>query len=361
MDSKWSSSKWSAVPRPGLQRGAGCSPGCEPRFIYTAEAVLHLVKGNLGPGLFSLPLQFAIAGTLVGLSTLAVVAAQGLYCMWLLVHTQQQAESCRAWWLHEQGPPTPVVKSSPRSPFGLPSPPPRPRFSGPLTFDELGRLALGRCGQWTVQFCVLSLQLGICSVFISLVAENLLQPLPGGFTLGLTREEAVLLAYVPCLVLSLLPDLSNLTPLSAFGTAAMLMVLLSVIATALQQLIALPFAPHASFSGVEFPAGDDAAAPAAMAVAPFAATPAAAPGVLGISSCAAASFYAFEGMSIVLPIGNALAPHSAGDYAPLVVKSMGSVAVLFALVACLTALAFPAIDSSSVTAYLAHRYSGSPG
>ena len=55
------------------------------------EAVLHLVKGNLGPGLFAMPLQFALVGPFVGLITLSVVSMQGLYCMWLLVHTQQRA------------------------------------------------------------------------------------------------------------------------------------------------------------------------------------------------------------------------------------------------------------------------------
>jgi hypothetical protein len=44
---------------------------------------------------------------------------------------------------------------------------------GQITFEDLGELAYGRRGRAAVQACVLFLQLGICSVFISLTGENL--------------------------------------------------------------------------------------------------------------------------------------------------------------------------------------------
>ena len=55
-----------------------------PRYLHVLEAAIHLIKGNLGPGLFAMPLQFATVGPFVGLFCLATVATQGLYCMWLL-------------------------------------------------------------------------------------------------------------------------------------------------------------------------------------------------------------------------------------------------------------------------------------
>ena len=65
-------------------------------------------------------------------------------------------------------------------------------------------------------------------------------------------------------------------------------------------------------------------------------------------------------MSIVLPIGNALQKASAPRYGAIVLGAMGFVAVLFALVATVAASAFPRLDSSSITAFLAAQYAGTP-
>lgn len=329
--------QWQQRPPPRTRGQADC---IVPRQIYIIEAALHLVKGNLGPGLFAMPLQFVIVGPLTGAVTLAVVAVQGLYCMWLLVHTQRRASSCRHRWIGLQAPQTPQT----------PGPSQVVRFSGPLTFEELGRLAFGSAGSILVQFCVLSLQLGICAIYVSLVSENLQQPMPGGSKLGLSRSEAVLISYIPCLALSLLPDLSNLVGVSAFGTLAMLVALASVVAVAVQQLLdpqAGGLVPTPMTPPSMPPTYAPAAPPSALR-----------PRVLDLASCAAAAFYAFEGMSIVLPVGNALSLTSRSFYGRLVVLAMGFVAMLFAVVAVVSALAFPGIDSASITAFLAARFTG---
>ena len=66
-----------------------------------------------------------------------------------------------------------------------------------------------------MQLSVCALQLGVCAVFLGLVGDNLTAVLP------LSRAAAVIVAYVACAALCLLPELSSLSPLSAFGTAVM--------------------------------------------------------------------------------------------------------------------------------------------
>lgn len=110
------------------------------------------MKGNLGPGVLALPLQFVRVGAPVGLAVLAVVGVQGVYCMWLIVATQHAVRrQGRAAEL-------PHRRNSPDE---------------PLSFEDLGQLAFGRAGRRLVQGAVLCLQLGICCVFLSLVGENL--------------------------------------------------------------------------------------------------------------------------------------------------------------------------------------------
>uniref|UniRef100_A0A0G4HD08 Amino acid transporter transmembrane domain-containing protein n=1 Tax=Chromera velia CCMP2878 TaxID=1169474 RepID=A0A0G4HD08_9ALVE len=333
----------------------------QPRPLALWEAALHLIKGNLGPGLIAMPLQFAIVGPGVGLCVLALVALQGLFCMWLLVKTQQRAMKCRAVRARLHSSRSLSVGSPPSSPqcgSGSSSPSDSPvaalnfesesNFNSvpsitptPLTFEDLGCLAFGGAGRFAVESFILGLQLGICSIYISLVAENLMKPLPGGYVFPFVdRWHAVLSAYVPCLLLSLLPDLSGLWPISTFGTCAMLLALGSAAGAAIYQLTLVGEMPALMPSGPS-----DSHRPL----------------FLSFASCAAATFYAFEGMSIVIPIGNAVDKALTPRYPSIVLGAMGFVAVFFAVVAAVTAMAFPELageDEASITAFLASRYAG---
>eukprot|EP00967_Tisochrysis_lutea_P075576 scaffold101874_cov35-Tisochrysis_lutea.AAC.1 len=134
-------------PTPALRRQKTISPG---------EAVVHLMKGNLGPGVLALPLQFVRVGAPLGLAVLAVVGVQGVYCMWLIVVTQHA--------VHRQSCPTELPNGQGNS-------------GSPLSFEDLGQLAFGQPGRRLVQWSVLCLQLGICCVFLSLVGENFVRAL----------------------------------------------------------------------------------------------------------------------------------------------------------------------------------------
>ena len=101
------------------------------RPLTRAEAVLHIVKGNVGPGCLVLPYFFVQVGPLVGLVVLILVSLQAAYGMRLLV----------------------IVKSSLQSRM---QPPP----SRPLSFDIVGQMVLGGVGMLAVRGCIMALQVG---------------------------------------------------------------------------------------------------------------------------------------------------------------------------------------------------------
>ena len=155
----------------------------------------------MGPGVLALPLSFALSGPATGALVLALVAAQGLYCMWLIAKVRLRVGECTA-------------------------------ETRTYAFEDLGDLAFGKLGRRAIQACVLAEQLGVCSVFISLVGENIQAAANG----ALHRWEAVFFAYLPCLGLALLPDLSSLWPLSGFGVLAMLLATWSAIGVSAARL-----------------------------------------------------------------------------------------------------------------------------
>jgi hypothetical protein len=99
-------------------------------------------------------------------------------------------------------------------------------------------------------------------------------------------------------------------------------------------------------------AGADAGAGAGAGASPLA----------KLAAAASACFYAFEGVAVVLPVGNDLAARHRPRYPQLLVGSLLAVGALFAASASLTALGFPEIgleiNAASSIAYLAQRYAG---
>lgn len=304
------------------------------RAITVAEAFLHLAKGNLGPGVLALPMQFAIVGPVNGVIVLSFVAVQGVYTMWLLSEAQQRAAA-----LEES-----------RAIAGSTS----------LTFEDLGQLAFGRRGRMAVRTCVLAMQLSICSVFMSLVGENLVTALGEVGSPGLTRIQGVLFAFAPCVLLSLLPNLSSLWPLSGFGTLAMLTALTSAVIAAANEIVhgtaAAGAVTAASISSTAAPPPFLSPPYLPMLPPPTARDPTSPPTALDLGAATAAAFYALEGVAIVLPVGNALAPQMRRHYPSIVTCALSFVVVCFGVSATLTAIGFPDIDEASVTSYLAHTF-----
>ena len=81
-----------------------------------------------------------------------------------------------------------------------------------------------------------------------------------------------------------------------------------------------------------------------------------------LAAAASACFYAFEGVAMVIPVGNDLAARHRPRYPQLLVGSLLAVGAIFAASASLTALGFPEIgletNAASSVAWLVQRYAG---
>lgn len=268
------------------------------RHLRLWEAFLHIMKGNVGPGMLALPVHFAKVGTVPGMTVMAVVASQGVYGMRILVSVQQQVADTTN------------------------------RQAQSLSFEDLGEEVFGTVGRRLVQACICSLQLGVCAVFISLLSTNLSTEIEGA-----NHTVMVLLVYAICACLALLPDLGALWPLSLFGNCAMLTAVTS--ATIVSVLHLLNRSTPAS-DNLE-PSRDS-------------------PSIGDCSALLAACFYAFEGVALVLPVRNALKPESQDSYTRVLVSAMIFVASLFLLMGGFGGAAFPNMDSASITAFLSEHY-----
>ena len=253
-----------------------------PRPLSLPESFLHLIKGNIGPGVLALPLHFARTGPLLATGVTAVVVAQGMYGMRLLLHVQEIVVSRRTTVTDRSNHPcdaTPGGDADDAAP----------------SFEDVGAEVYGVAGRRAVQLTVLALQLGVCAAHLSLVATNVRAAADG----ALDHRTALLVSYGCCSCLALLPRLTHLWPLSLFGSAAMMVALGSALAAAILQIV------H-----------PDAAPPAPPAPPPAPAHPRA-----EMWACAAAAFYAFEGVALVLPIRSQLRGERARRLYPRVLIS----------------------------------------
>ena len=101
------------------------------------QTILHLIKGNIGPGCLALPFCFSLLGPIYSLPTILLIAITCIYNMWLLVECKR-------------------------------------RLHGPRTYGELALAVYGKNGQCFVESCLCFMQLSICCVYISFISNNIL-------------------------------------------------------------------------------------------------------------------------------------------------------------------------------------------
>ena len=187
-------------------------PSTGMRPLSSAEALLHLFKGNIGPGILALPLHFSRTGVVSGALVMAAIGLQGVYGMVMLVITQQHVARRLA--------------------------PQQQPLSEPLTLGKIAGAALGPRGECAIEAFVAANQLGVCSVYIALLGQTVAK------LTALSQRVAALIAFAPCAALALIPRLTALWPLSLFGSAVMLTALVASVAAAAQTFSAAPLAPR---------------------------------------------------------------------------------------------------------------------
>jgi amino acid permease len=279
--------------------------------VSATAAALALMKGNLGPGILNLPHAFARAGPSLSVVLFLLVSLQGLYSMTLLV-------ACKNW----------IVHASHRG-EGAPS------QASVQTFMDVTQFALGNVGGRLTELFVFVLQLGVCCVFISLIATNLQAAF--GWLSSMAAISCIALAMMGVVLLRFIKDLFWL---NAIANTFMLMAILTATIASL----------------VNIHRGLNQAADASSTTTH---------GTLSAGvSFTADMFFAFEGIGLVLPVENNYdhpSSHSAGStkrwqFSTVLLVSMSGVAMLFALTGLTASIGFPDIASASVTAYLKQTY-----
>lgn len=162
------------------------------------ETIIHLIKGNVGPGILSLPQALLYAGLWVGFGGIFFFGAICLHAMSMIARSA--SELCR---IHG-------------------------RIS--LNFEEVAELAFQRGPQvlraagpsvkTLIQFYIAITQFGFCTVYFVFVPQNLKQALEcmtGGTGVSQLGFQAAMI--IPALLFCYIPELKMLAPVSMTASA----------------------------------------------------------------------------------------------------------------------------------------------
>ena len=314
-----------AAPRPpfperqpgsSMGRGGHDTQASMPlKQISARDAVTMMVRGNLGPGMLALPYAFGQAGWLAGTVVMVLTIAQGMYSMQVLT-------SCER---------TLVAELAAQADEDSGSAEPAER----LTLGEVVKLSLGRRGSKFVEFIVFIAQAGTCCIYISMVTENLLQLVPAAFRPSMTLA---LLTLAPVMFggMSLVKGVAEMRSISMVGNAAMVLVTIVCAASGLGAL----FWPDVALG----PPGDTSAWDGHAGPVT---------GARDLVMLTSSTFYAFEGMGLVLPIANSMAePERFGESLRVASLILGTCYALTG-VSCGIAFRSEGLGAGSVTAFLA--------
>jgi len=173
------------------------------RRTTNIQSLIHLLKGNIGPGCLSLPWAFSQLGFRVGLITTVFLAVLTAYNTVSIIHIK------RAHLNHRS-----------------------------TSFGDLGEMAYGSAFSIFVTASLCLQQLSVCTVFFSFIGDNISSVVlllssssspavdddsvahsSSGFTSLLENSRFIMTAIFPfVMILSCLPNLKVLAPVTAVGT-----------------------------------------------------------------------------------------------------------------------------------------------
>ncbi|KAG6961104.1 hypothetical protein JG688_00009276 [Phytophthora aleatoria] len=155
--------------------------------ISLAAVVVHLLKGNIGPGAMSLPNGFSKTGIYAGPVLFVIVALVSVYNMDLLLRCKQLV--------------------SPKA---------------PMSFGDVGREILGPKGKLLIDVFLVGTQLGICCVYFTFVATNIHVVLPESLQEAINERQLIFAIFPILLMLSWVRTLHRITPFSGLANFAVL-------------------------------------------------------------------------------------------------------------------------------------------
>ena len=155
----------------------------EEHKTTATEAVIHVLKGNIGPGCLSLPWAFSQLGLWWGIVSCIILCYWCTYCSWMTV----------------------VIK--------------RHYPESIHTYPDVGTWAYGPAFGRFVRLCVSLQQTAICTVYISFAGANLLAAWNGLNHLSPTVQHVIAMTMALPLVMALssLASLRTMAPFSALG------------------------------------------------------------------------------------------------------------------------------------------------
>jgi amino acid permease len=289
------------------------------RQIGVRDAVTMMVRGNLGPGMLALPYAFGQAGWLAGTVVMALTILQGMYSMQVLVTCERLLVADLAAQADED---TSRRAAGARTPERL-------------TLGEVVNLSLGQRGSTLIELVLFIAQAGVCCIYISLVTENLLQLVPAASRPSMTLA---LLTLAPVLFggMGLVKGVAELRSIAMVGNTGMVLV---TIVCAVSGFAAL-FWPDTALG----PSGDTAA---------YVGHAGPVTGFRDLVMLTSSTFYAFEGMGLVLPVSNAMVePERFGESLRIASLILGTCYALTGL-SCGVAFRSEGLGPGSVTAFLA--------
>lgn len=175
-------------------------PTKKDKFKHTTdnETLVHLLKGNIGPGMLAMPDAFKNSGLWVGLSLVPILGLVCLHCMYILVKSSK--ELCRRANVSVLS-----YEESAKVAFEL----------GP----EGARKYASVVSKIIKSFLVIT-QLGFCCVFFVFIPQNLKQATDCMTTsgTGISQMGFMGIIVIPILLICYIPDLKHLAPISLLAS-----------------------------------------------------------------------------------------------------------------------------------------------
>lgn len=171
------------------------SPHSTGRPISNVETVIHLIKGNIGTGIFVLPSAFKNAGLFFSLGALSFVGIICIHCMHLLTSVAEELK-------RQKGEFSSTYAQTATNAI-LIGPPKFRKFAKPM------RIAVNT-------FTIIT-QFGFCCVYIVFIGDNMTEFIDHFTGVRLDSRIYMVIATVPLIFLNWIRDLKWLSPVSFLG------------------------------------------------------------------------------------------------------------------------------------------------
>eukprot|EP00977_Amphora_coffeiformis_P024846 scaffold17330_cov161-Amphora_coffeaeformis.AAC.2 len=309
--------------------------------LSATDAVMHLIKGNLGPGCLNLPLVFGGTGPFLGGALLVLIAIQGIYSMMLLTE-------CKGILLLLVSSSSSTTQSHPHHYHHQQQ---QHHHANHFTFMDVAQASLGRVGHVAVQVLLFVLQTGVCCVFLSLLVTNLqaTNVLAVVGSSSSSRTVCVICVTASLMVVcSLLRNLKDLRLLSSTANAFMVLAIGTATVAGWRQYLQ-------SHNNEDQQEDNDGTA-SSTTTTTTTTTP------WQVLNFITSMFFSLEGIGLVLPVENGYCqpPTTTKKNQTfrrvILPTAMTIVAVLFLMVGVSASIGFPDIQTGSITAYLEERY-----